>query len=204
MASEGDNGTYFTQGSHTYRLLGESGLVEDEEGNILNASDLSDPYTSHEQPSSETGKVSWMNPSPGKTAPSLWDYDPRYCGPDPYTWLEERWKQHKESSSHVNQENPRNPAEETTASATTSQRDKTTFEAQSAQKEVSASDNKPQSTSDNKPQSTSDNSNPVPKPQVKIHLTKGTIIFLAIGTVAFIAYFIFLIITLVEQIARLF
>lgn len=40
--------------------------------------------------------------------------------------------------------------------------------------------------------------------EVKIHLTKGTIIFLVIGTAAFIAYFIFLIITLVEQFARLF
>ncbi len=196
MASDSDNGTYFTQGSHTYRLLGESGLVEDEEGNILDASDLSDPYTSHEQSSSETAKVSWMNPSSGKTAPSLWDYDPRYCGPDPHAWLEERWKQYKESSSHVNQENPCNPAEETTASAPTSPRIQESPKDQTSPKEPSPS-------SDSQP-AASVNSESEPKPKVKIHLTKGTIIFLVIGTAAFIAYFIFLIITLVEQFARLF
>lgn len=186
MASDSGNGTYFTQGSHTYRLLGESGLVEDEEGNILNASDLSDPYSPQEQPSSKTGKVSstdWMQPSPGKTAPSLWDYDPRYCGPDPYAWLEEMSKKEKEPAppsqkrSQVNQEEEPNAATAaTTATATT----------------IST------------PPSTADNSESEPKPQVKIHLTKGTIVFLVIGTVALVAYFVSLIITLVEQIARLF
>ena len=75
-----------TPTTHTYRLLGESGLVEDEEGNIYNASDISDPYSLTKERVATPTFTSYVTPSsdmPGRSNEPDWAaiYDPRYCGP---------------------------------------------------------------------------------------------------------------------------
>ena len=156
--------TSHSPNKHTYRLLGESGLVEDEEGNLYNASDLSDPYSLPKEPRPEP---LWKPESSGKTPPSLWDYDPRYCGPDPHAFLEERWKQYQADASHNSDED------------------------QSSVKETPA---------DAAPDSLQDDC----QTRGRLRLPKRTIVFLIIGATALTVYFIFLLISLVEQLARLF
>lgn len=76
-----------------YRLLGESGLVEDEEGNIYRASEIngkSEPEKSKESSKRDLAKEFDFFPElEDKTNPDYWHYyyDPRYCGPDPEAYM---------------------------------------------------------------------------------------------------------------------
>ena len=115
-----------SQDKHTYRLLGESGLVEDEEGNILDASDLSDPYSPSHQPASgitpEEISARLFTPSKKNKHPDwVAMYDPRYCGPSLEAYVEEMEKKYRESSlssaqahsdasSHTPAASPDNPS----------------------------------------------------------------------------------------------
>ena len=155
--------TSHSPNKHTYRLLGESGLVEDEEGNLYNA-DLSDLYSLPKEPLPEP---LWQPETSGKTPPSYWDYDPRYCGPDPDAYLEERWKQYQAKASH-NSDGAQSSVKETPADA-----------AQDSPQEDC-------------------------QPRGGLHLPIRTIVFLIIGAIVFIGYFILLIISLMEQLSRLF
>ncbi len=83
-------------------MLGESGLVEDEEGNILDASDLSDPYSLSHQPASgitsEEISARLFTPSKKNKQPDwVAMYDPRYCGPSLEAYVEEMEKKYRES-----------------------------------------------------------------------------------------------------------
>ncbi|MBR5564102.1 MAG: WG repeat-containing protein [Bacteroidales bacterium] len=78
----------------TYRMLGESGLWADEEGNMYSPSELGfskpvDPAFQQKISNrfNDFGVLADLN---DKTNPSYWHfyYDPRYCGPDPEAWME--------------------------------------------------------------------------------------------------------------------
>lgn len=62
-----------------YKLLGESGLVEDEEGNILSASEIESDDEDKPQRKTED-----------KSDPEYWyhEYNPRYCGPSREAYME--------------------------------------------------------------------------------------------------------------------
>ncbi len=79
-----------------FRSLGESGLVEDEEGNVYSASDFLDP--------SEREKLadvanSFFPPADDSSKPKMPDwaaiYDPRYCGPSREAYIEEMTRQYQ-------------------------------------------------------------------------------------------------------------
>lgn len=76
---------------HTYRALGESGLVEDEDGNILNASEVDDTDGRQKSDrSSASGSFNYFPELEDKSNPAYWAfyYDPRYCGPSPKAYME--------------------------------------------------------------------------------------------------------------------
>lgn len=82
-----------------YRTLGESGLVEDEEGNMYSASEIFPP----EKPNKpirlpEFQRNSFVSELDNKCNASYWyyHYDERYCGPDRERWMEEMAKKHRE------------------------------------------------------------------------------------------------------------
>ena len=93
----------------TYRLLGESGLVEDEEGNIYSASEV----YGYDEPKKSSGdttdsplknsfvKNSFVSVLDDKANPAYWYYyyDPRYCGPSREEYMEEMAQKYKESTS---------------------------------------------------------------------------------------------------------
>ena len=82
-------------------MLGESGLWEDEEGNLYSSSELEDYEPTdpaiQENISERLKNVGVLADLDDKTNPSYWHfyYDPRYCGPDPEAWMR-RWPQRPE------------------------------------------------------------------------------------------------------------
>lgn len=67
---------------HTYRSLGESGLVEDEEGNIYGADEVYGPYDDEPGRLSSEEISARLFPKKPATHPDwVAIYDPRYCGP---------------------------------------------------------------------------------------------------------------------------
>ena len=68
-----------------YKLLGESGLVEDEEGNVFSASEVELDF--EENPQRKTDD---------KTDPEYWyyEYDPRHCGPSREVFMEKMASAH--------------------------------------------------------------------------------------------------------------
>ena len=78
-----------------YRVLGESGVVEDEDGNMYSVSEV---YGYEETP-----KSFFNDPPPAfedKTSPAYWDfyYDPRYCGPSREEYIEKMIRQYSSPS----------------------------------------------------------------------------------------------------------
>ena len=67
-----------------YKFLGESGLVEDEDGNIFSASEID---INDEEPVRKTED---------KSDPEYWyyEYDPRYCGPSREAYMERMARAH--------------------------------------------------------------------------------------------------------------
>ena len=91
--------TYVAPDGHTYRLLGESGLVEDEDGEMYSASEIcgeeeqSEKSASVSNSSSHTTSPSVFSPKP--THPDWYAmYDPRYCGPSLEDWINEMEKRY--------------------------------------------------------------------------------------------------------------
>lgn len=77
-----------------FRMLGESGLWEDEEGNMYSPSEL-EGYKPADAAlgkwaSEKLKNVGVQEALNDKTNPDYWffDYDPRYCGPDREAWME--------------------------------------------------------------------------------------------------------------------
>ena len=79
-----------------FRSLGESGLVEDEEGNVYSASDFLDP-SEREQLADVAN--SFFPPANDSSTPKMPDwaaiYDPRYCGPSREAYIEEMTRQYQ-------------------------------------------------------------------------------------------------------------
>ena len=79
-----------------FRSLGESGLVEDEEGNVYSASDFLDP-SEREQLTDVAN--SFFPPADDSSTPKMPDwaaiYDPRYCGPSREAYIEEMTRQYQ-------------------------------------------------------------------------------------------------------------
>jgi hypothetical protein len=97
--SPADGNTFVGPDGHTYRLLGESGLVEDEDGEMYSASEI----FGEEEQSEKSASVS--NSSSHTTSPSVFSskpthpdwyamYDPRYCGPSLEDWINEMEKRY--------------------------------------------------------------------------------------------------------------
>lgn len=89
----------------SYRLLGESGLVEDDEGNVFSASEIDDSggpvgSTTPRDASASLGKSSFVSSLDDKANPAYWYYyyDPRYCGPSREAYMEEMARQYRDSS----------------------------------------------------------------------------------------------------------
>lgn len=79
-----------------FRPLGESGLVEDEDGNVYSASDFLDP-SEREQLADVAN--SFFPPANDSSKPKMPDwaaiYDPRYCGPSREAYIEEMTRQYQ-------------------------------------------------------------------------------------------------------------
>lgn len=99
-----------------YKLLGESGLVEDEDGNIISASEIDDEEDETEEEQASEGKPtplfdafkknSFVSSLDDKTNPAHWyyDYDPRYCGPSREEYMERMARRYRESNTESKEE----------------------------------------------------------------------------------------------------
>ena len=98
----GGNGTDSTKASG-YRLLGESGLVEDEDGNIYSASEIDDYDEQQKQesysPTSAFRNFGVSSVLDDKANPAYWYYyyDERYCGPDREAYMEKMALQYRKA-----------------------------------------------------------------------------------------------------------
>lgn len=89
-----------------YHMLGESGLMEDEDGNIVSPAEA---YGIEEvefptDPNSVFNafkKSSFVSQLDDKSNPAYWyyDYDPRYCGPNREAWAEEMALKHRKKQA---------------------------------------------------------------------------------------------------------
>ena len=201
---------------HTYHLLGESGLVEDEEGNIYNASDI---YGIQELDTTPTSNLftDLIKPSPMPDWAAI--YDPRYCGPSREAYIDEMTKRYNERvsgqaqtcgpsrESYIDEMTERNnervSSQPPTKSSTiipgpiisSSESHTSPFSEQSPLEETSSS---------NVGQESSDSSGPNPDNKFKIRLSKRTVIFYIFGLIALVAYFVLLIIRLIDEVSKLF
>lgn len=98
---------------HDYHMLGESGLMEDEDGNIVSPAEAygieevkfpTDPNSVF----SAFRKSSFVSQLDDKSNPAYWyyDYDPRYCGPDREAWAEEMALRHRKKKASFASDNP--------------------------------------------------------------------------------------------------
>lgn len=79
-----------------YRVLGESGVVEDEDGNMYSVGEI---YGYEELPNPIFPENS-HSVSEDKTSPGYWAfyYDPRYCGPSPEEYIEKMVRKYSSPS----------------------------------------------------------------------------------------------------------
>lgn len=97
-----------TQKGHSYRLLGESGLVEDEEGNIYSASEVDDTREPEDPEMTRrmdafrerVVKNTFVSQLDDKGNPAYWyhHYDERFCGPDREAYMEEMARKYRETT----------------------------------------------------------------------------------------------------------
>ena len=98
-----DGNTSETSNSPKYRVLGESGLIEDEDWNIYDAWEIDDsPQQKESVDSSRTSAYRSFGVSSvldDKANPAYWyhHYDERYCGPSREAYMEKMAKQYRES-----------------------------------------------------------------------------------------------------------
>ena len=78
-----------------YRLLGESGLVEDEEGNVFSASELLDPSEREQLAAIDTSYASPPDAGTEKMPDWAAIYDPRYCGPSREAYIDEMTRKYQ-------------------------------------------------------------------------------------------------------------
>ena len=98
---------------HDYHMLGESGLMEDEDGNIVSPAEAygieevkfpTDPNSAF----NAFRKSSFVSSLDDKSNPAYWyyDYDPRYCGPDREAWAEEMALKHRKKHASFASDKP--------------------------------------------------------------------------------------------------
>ena len=98
-----------------YWVLGESGLIEDEDGNTLSASEMEELF-----PKQELGGSSHTSAFHGfgvssvlddKANPAYWYhyYDERYCGPSREAYMEKMAKQYRESVEREHEKKTAHP-----------------------------------------------------------------------------------------------
>lgn len=103
MNNDATNGKKADSSKKTkYRVLGESGLVEDEDGNIISASEIED-YDESEKPAGDIKlpasftNSSFVSSLDDKANPAHWyyNYDPRYCGPSREEYMEKMARKYR-------------------------------------------------------------------------------------------------------------
>ena len=221
---------------HKYRLLGESGLVEDEEGNIYDASDIDDSDR-EDWMSSEEITATLFPSKPAKDQMPDWAaiYDPRYCGPSREAYIEEMTREYRRKHPHTLQtDSSQREKNEGHHSGTVDDWLKhnnisiesdgeTTGDVDAAQTSSSApigvvfgkgspihSESAEESSEEEKPGAVqnpdleSKKKKHDPNNWFGLHLRTRDVVFYAIGAIALIAYFIFLIYVLISKVVDLF
>ena len=194
---------------HKYRLLGESGLVEDEEGNIYDASDQMPDWAAI--------------------------YDPRYCGPSREAYIEEMTREYRrkhptkaqdnESSGNITNSQSSGVIDDWLKHNNISIESdgETTGDVDAAKNSSSApigvvfgkglpihSESAEESSEEEKPGAVqnpdleSKKKKHDPNNWFGLHLRTRDVVFYAIGAIALIAYFIFLIYVLISKVVDLF
>ena len=221
---------------HKYRLLGESGLVEDEDGNIYDASEIDDSDR-EDWMSSEEITATLFPSKPAKDQMPDWAaiYDPRYCGPSREAYIEEMTREYRRKHPTKAQDN------ESSGNITNSQSSsviddwlkhnnisiesdgETTGDVDAAKNSSSApigvvfgkgasilSESSEESSKEENPESgqsqdlESKKKKHDPNNWFGLHLRTRDVVFYAIGAIALIAYFIFLIYVLISKVVDLF
>lgn len=94
--ASGDENPSSNSSRSKYRLLGESGLVEDDEGNVFSASETDDSEGGDVLSSSEiSSRLFPAKPENDKMPDWAAIYDPRYCGPSREAYIEEMERRYK-------------------------------------------------------------------------------------------------------------
>ena len=221
---------------HKYRLLGESGLVEDEEGNIYDASDIDDSDR-EDWMSSEEITATLFPSKPAKDQMPDWAaiYDPRYCGPSREAYIEEMTREYRRKHPHTLQtDSSQREKNEGHHSGTvddwlklnnisTESDGETQGDIDAAKNSSSApigvvfgqgspihSESAEESSEEEKPgvvqnpDLESKKKRHDPNNWFGLHLRTRDVVFYAIGAIALIAYFIFLIYVLISKVVDLF
>ncbi len=225
-----------TPDKHRYRLLGESGLVEDEEGNIYDASDIDDSDR-EDWMSSEEITATLFPSKPAKDQMPDWAaiYDPRYCGPSREAYIEEMTREYRRKHPTIAQENDcgGNTADSQNSgiidewlkhnNVSTESDGETQGDIDAAQTSSSApigvvfgksasilSESSEESSKEENPESGQSQDSESKKKKhdpnnwFGLHLRTRDVVFYAIGAIALIAYFIFLIYVLISKVVDLF
>lgn len=205
-----------------FRSLGESGLVEDEEGNVYSASDFLDP-SEREQLTDVAN--SFFPPADDSSTPKMPDwaaiYDPRYCGPSREAYIEEMTRQYQlrhagmmrsdsVSEQHQAEESVSTP--KSTPSAPffpgdeSSSSDEESFfpddEPSSPDEESSSPDEEPSSSDAENP--SPDNAGVESENRPLFHISRKALVFYIIGAILLLVYFCFLIYRLISLAIHLF
>lgn len=219
-----------------YRLLGESGLVEDEDGNIYSASEIDDSDR-EDWMSSEEITATLFPSKPAKDQMPDWAaiYDPRYCGPSREAYIEEMTREYRRKHPTIAQENDcgGNTADSQNSgiidewlkhnNVSTESDGEITGDVDAAKNSSSApigvvfgqgspthSESAKESSEEEKPDAVhnqdlgSKMKKHDPNNWFGLHLRTRDVVFYAIGAIALIAYFIFLIYVLISKIVDLF
>ena len=174
-----------------YRLLGESGLVEDEEGNVFSASEFLDPSEREQLAVSDTFYASPPDAGTEKMPDWAAIYDPRYCGPSREAYIEEMTRKYRLKMAGEKQTD----SEEKHSPITISDGSSTSCAPSSVAEKPSSSDAM-------EPSSNIDGTGSEEKP--KFYISKRTLVFYIIGLTLLFAYFCFLIYRLISLIIHLF
>ena len=219
-----------------YRLLGESGLVEDEDGNIYSASEIDDSDR-EDWMSSEEITATLFPSKPAKDQMPDWAaiYDPRYCGPSREAYIEEMTREYRRKHPTIAQENDcgGNTADSQNSgiidewlkhnNVSTESDGEITGDVDAAKNSSSApigvvfgqgspihSESAEESSEEEKPDAVhnqdlgSKMKKHDPNNWFGLHLRTRDVVFYAIGAIALIAYFIFLIYVLISKVVDLF
>lgn len=205
-----------------FRLLGESGLVEDEEGNVYSASDFLDPSEREQLADVANSFFTHANDSSKPKMPD-WAaiYDPRYCGPSREAYIEEMTRQYQLRHAGMMQSDSMSDQHQAEKSVSTP---KSTPSAPSFHgEESSSSDAEPffpdeeSSSPNDEPSSfdaassSSDAENPSPDnagvgsgARPFLHISRKALVFYIIGAILLLVYFCFLIYRLISLAIHLF